>query len=163
MLSIIVCVSEDYGIGKDNQLLFHIADDLKRVKQITQGKTLIMGRKTFLSLPKTLPNRKHIVITTDKSFKVDDENVFIEHDLQNAMQPYLNSSDEAFIFGGESVYEQAMPFCRKLYVTRVLTKVDADTFFPKIDLAVWNITEQSEIMTDLKSGLNYIYVDYEKK
>lgn len=163
MLSIIVCVSENHGIGKDNQLLFRISDDLKRVKQLTQGKTLIMGRKTFLSLPKTLPNRRHIVITSDKSFKSADENVFIAHDLQSAIEPFINSGDEAFIFGGESIYRQAMPFCGKIYLTKVLKSADADTFFPEIDPTAWRIAEQSEIMLDSKSCLNYKYITYESK
>lgn len=162
MLSIIVCVSENNGIGKDGQLLFRISDDLKRVKQITLGKTLIMGRKTFQSLPKTLPGRKHIVITSDKSFKSGDENVFMEHDPQKAITPYLNNPEEAFVFGGESIYRQSLPYCQKIYLTKVLKTLDADTFFPKIDPSIWQITWQSEVMTDSKNSLDYIYINLEK-
>ena len=90
MLSLIVAIANDNVIGKNNKLIWHISDDLKRFKQITSGKKMIMGRKTFESLPGVLPNREHIILTRDKNYTVDSNQVTIEHDFDSILKKYLN-------------------------------------------------------------------------
>ena len=103
MLSIIVAVAENNIIGGDNKLLWHIPEDLKRFKEITSGNTIVMGRKTFESLPGVLPNRKHVIITRDKNYTVDNENVEVIHSLSEVINKYKNSHETAFIIGGGEI------------------------------------------------------------
>lgn len=100
MLSIIVAIAKNNVIGKDNKLIWHISEDLKRFKSITSGKSMIMGRKTFESLPGILPNREHIILTRDKNFKVDSDKVKVVNDLDTLIEKYSNCEDEVFVIGG---------------------------------------------------------------
>ena len=106
MLSIIVAVSENNIIGGDNKLLWHIPEDLKRFKAITSGHTIIMGRKTFESLPGILPNRKHVIITRDKNYNIKSDNVKVIHSLEEVINTYKNSTETAFVIGGGEIYSQ---------------------------------------------------------
>ena len=106
MLSAIVCMDNFGGIGKNGDLLYKIPDDLKRFKEITSGNTIIMGRKTFESLPGVLPNRKHVILTRDKNFSVDNENVEVIHSVDEIINNYKDSSVEAFIIGGGEIYKE---------------------------------------------------------
>ena len=105
MLSIIAAISDNNVIGKDNKLLWHLPEDLKRFKELTTGHTIIMGRKTFESLGKVLPDRKHIIITRDTNYKVDDENVEIINEI-NELEKYINDDKEYFVIGGAIIYSQ---------------------------------------------------------
>ena len=136
MLSIIVAVSENNVIGKDNKLLWHIPEDLKRFKEITTGKTIIMGRKTFESLGRVLPNRKHIILTRSLDFKVDNENVEIINNKED-ISKYRDSKEEAFIIGGGIIYTQFMELASKIYITKIHKRFEGDTYFPKIDEDKW--------------------------
>lgn len=156
MLSIIVAVGNDNAIGKDNNLLWHIPEDLKRFKRITDGKTIIMGRKTFESLPRVLPNRFHVVLTRDESFKVEHEDVKVIHSLEE-IKTYINSEEEAFIIGGGEIYKLLMPYAQKLYLTRVYKSYDADTFFPNIDMNEWSVSYNE--LHDENEELKYEYID----
>ena len=152
----IVAVSENWGIGKDNGLLFHISADLKRFKALTSGHTVIMGRKTLQSLPggKGLPGRRNIVLTGDKSFAA--ENAETVHTLSAAV---FAAGADAFVIGGETVYRQLLSLCERVYVTRVFASPEADAFFPDLDADPnWEIAAQSEIMEE--NGLRFQYVDY---
>ena len=152
----IVAVSENWGIGKDNDLLFRISADLKRFKALTAGHSVIMGRKTLQSLPggKGLPNRKNIVLTGDKSFSA--ENAEAVHTLSAAV---FAAGADAFVIGGETVYRQLLNLCDRVYVTRVFASPEADAFFPDLDADPhWEIAEQSEVMEE--NGLRFQYVDY---
>lgn len=164
MISIIVAKAKNNAIGMDNKLLWHISEDLKRFKRITDGKTILMGRKTFQSLPGVLPNRKHIIATKNKDFKTDD-NIITDPDLQSLLQAYSDPSceEEVFVIGGASVYSQALPYCGKLYFTIVERDFEGDTFFPEIDYNEWAVLERSETMTDEKSGINFYYLTLERK
>ena len=106
MISIIVAKAQNNIIGGNNKLLWHISDDLKRFKEITSGNIIIMGRKTFESLPGVLPNRKHIILTRDKNFSVDNENVEVIHNADQIINNYKNSPVEAFIIGGGEIYKE---------------------------------------------------------
>ncbi len=163
MLSLIVAIAADNVIGKNNKLIWHISDDLKRFKQITSGKKMIMGRKTFESLPGVLPNREHIILTRDKNYTVDSNQVTIEYDFDSILKKYLNSEDEVFIIGGAEIYKQFLPYCNKLYLTKINHSFDGDTYFPEINYADFNIEYESESFNDEKSGLTYKFVDLIRK
>lgn len=135
MISLIVAVSENNAIGKNNNLLFHIKEDLAFFKKTTLNKHILMGRKTFESLPGVLPNRKHLVITRDKNYSVDNENVDVCNNLLDVINKYKESNEELFIIGGGEIYKQALDskLVDKLYITKVDKIVnDADVFFPQI-------------------------------
>lgn len=118
MLSIIVAKAQNNIIGKDNKLLWHIPEDLKRFKDLTTGHTIIMGRKTFESLGRVLPNRKHIVFTQNSDFKVNDENVKIVHSMLE-IQEYIENKEENFVIGGAMIYNLLMPYVNKMYITEI--------------------------------------------
>lgn len=140
-LTIIVAAGENDAIGKDNKLIWHLSDDLKRFKKLTSGHHIIMGRKTFESFPKPLPNRKHVVITRQENYQVS-EGVLIANSLEDAIQ--ISKSDaQPFIIGGGEIYKQAMTIADKLEITRVHHSFEADTFFPKIDETIWKETSKT--------------------
>lgn len=162
MLSIIVAKASNDVIGSDNKLLWHISEDLKRFKEITSGHTIIMGRKTFESLPKVLPNRHHIIITRDTNFKVDSEAVTIINDISDLIGKFKDTEEEAFIIGGGEIYKTLMPYTKKLYLTRVYKDFEGDTTFPSINYDEWTVINKSEIKVNPKDNLNYDFIDLEK-
>ncbi|WP_346858828.1 dihydrofolate reductase [uncultured Draconibacterium sp.] len=159
-ISIIVAIAENFAIGKNNDLLFHLPNDLKRFKAITSGHTIIMGRNTLLSLPKwPLPNRRHIVITD----KPDDvfpgcETVF---SIDEAIEK-VQSEEEAFIIGGGMIYKQFFPIAGKLYLTLVHKPFDADVYFPEINYPEWTEAAREDFYDD-KNDFNYSYLDLVRK
>ncbi|MGG7144224.1 dihydrofolate reductase [Clostridium nigeriense] len=163
MLSIIVAKASNDVIGGDNKLLWHISEDLKRFKSITSGHTIIMGRKTFESLPKVLPNRHHIVITRDKNFKVDSEDVTIINDISDVISKFKDTYEEAFIIGGGEIYKTLMPYTKKLYLTRIYKDFHGDTIFPEINLDDWIIDNQSEILINESNNLKFDFINLIKK
>lgn len=163
MLSIIVAIAENNVIGKDNNLIWHIPNDLKRFKEITSGHKMIMGRKTFESLPGVLPNRDHIIITRNKEFKVDSDRVSVIHDLNSFIKENENSNEEIFVIGGAEIYKELLPHCNKLYLTKVHKAFEGDTFFPKLNFNNYNVKETSDTYTDEKSGLEYTFTNLIKK
>lgn len=159
-ISIIVAVAENFAIGKDNDLLFHLPNDLKRFKKITSGHTLIMGRNTLLSLPKwPLPNRRHIVITDSRedNFKGCE----LVYSLDQAIDKVENE-EEAFVIGGGLVYRQFYPIAGKLYLTLVHKSFKADTFFPEIDFNEWQEVEREDLY-DKKNGFHYSNINLVRK
>jgi dihydrofolate reductase len=161
MISIIVAIAENYAIGRDNRLLWHISEDLKRFKRMTSGHKIIMGRNTLLSLPKwPLPNRTSIVIT-DKQDEVFEgcEMVF---SIEEAVQK-CGKDEECFVIGGASVYAQFMPLADKLYITRVDRPFDADTFFPEISKDKWELVEKSESYAMSDGSFSYCFETYLKR
>jgi dihydrofolate reductase len=155
--SIIVAVSKNNAIGKNNALLWNIPEDLKHFKEVTSGHTIIMGRKTFESIGHPLPNRRNIVITRDDSYTHDGIEVF--NSLIRALDA-CKYEDEVFIIGGGEIYKQALPLVDKLYVTHVEKEFEADTFFPKISPDEW-----TEISNETHLDINppYRFTVYEKK
>lgn len=158
-ISIIVAIAENFAIGKNNDLLFHLPSDLKRFKQITTGHTIIMGRNTLLSLPKwPLPNRRHIVITDNKDDHFPGcETVF---SIQEAIDK-VNSDEEAFVIGGGMVYKQFFPIAGKLYLTLVHKPFEADVFFPTVDFGQWKELAREDCYDD-KNDFHYSYLDLER-
>jgi dihydrofolate reductase len=160
MISIIVAVSEDMGIGKGNDLLWHLPEDMKRFKRLTIGKTVIMGRKTWESLPrKPLSDRRNIVITDIPGETFDgSESAFSINDSVSKCK----KDEEVFIIGGGSIYRQFMPLAGRLYITHIHKKAPADVFFPEIDPGIWKIIEKEEFKPG-DFGIPYTYVIYERK
>ncbi|MGN0027496.1 MAG: dihydrofolate reductase [Clostridium sp.] len=163
MLSIIVAKASNDVIGGDNKLLWHISEDLKRFKEITSGHTIIMGRKTFESLPKVLPNRHHIVITRDKNYKVDSPEVEVVNDINSIINRFQNSTEEAFIIGGGEIYKSLLPKSDKLYLTRVYKDFNGDTKFPEINPEDWFVDYESEIQVNKTDNLNFDFINLTRK
>lgn len=150
MLSIVVAVADNNAIGKDNALLWHFPKDLKRFREITTGSKIIMGRKTFQSLPCILPGRQHIVITQNQSFKVDDPRVTVIHSIEELLTT-VNEATEYFVIGGGEVYKLLLPYCNKVYLTQIHKNYEADTFFPDLDYSKWNVhVEENGLINDEK-------------
>ena len=160
-VSIIVAVAENYAIGKDNDLLWHISDDLKRFKKITSGHKIIMGKNTYLSLPvRPLPNRTSIVITDDPTDHY--EGCVMAYSIEDAIGK-CDNEEECFVIGGGSVYEQFMPLADKLYITRVHKSYEADTFFPAISEEEWELTEQEDHTDEKNNGLKFSFQIYKRR
>lgn len=159
MISISVAVAKNNVIGKDNKLLWHISEDLKRFKRNTSNKKMIMGRKTFESLPGILPNREHIVVTRDEKFKVDSDKVTIVHDLNSLLERYSKYEDEIFVIGGAEIYKQLLPYTQKIYLTKIDETFEGDTYFPEINYDEFKMDYVSEQFIDEKNGLNYTFID----
>jgi dihydrofolate reductase len=137
MITIIAAVAENNALGKNNQLLWHLPDDFKRFKTLTTGHHIIMGRKTFESFPKPLPNRTHVIITRQKNYHP--EGCIVVDSLEKAIA-VCPKEVELFIIGGGEIYNQSIEIAHKLDITKVNHTFEADTFFPKIDLDIWELT-----------------------
>ena len=158
-ISIIAAVAENNVIGNDNALLWHISEDLKRFKQLTENHSVIMGRKTYLSLPfRPLKNRRNIVISRNTSAI---EGVEVVSSVEKALN-LCENDDEVFIIGGASVYEQTIEIADKLYITRILKHYFGDAYFPMIDEKNWKKTFHSEKIYDEKENLYFYYELYER-
>ncbi|MBA4409591.1 MAG: dihydrofolate reductase [Bacteroidota bacterium] len=159
-ISIIVAIAQNFAIGKNNELLFHLPNDLKRFKQITTGYPVIMGRNTLLSLPNgALPNRRNIVITDNPDDKFD--RCEIVFSVEEAIDAVKNET-ESFIIGGGMIYRQFYPIAGKLYLTLVHRNFDADVFFPEIIFQEWEEISREDIF-DQKNGFEYSYLNLKRK
>lgn len=159
-ISIIVAISENNAIGKDNELLWHLPKDLKRFKEITTGHTIIMGRKTFESIGKPLPNRHSIVITNNKNYKA--EGATVAHSVQEALNKTQNE-EEVFIIGGGKIYKETLALANKLYLTLVHDSFKADTFFPEIKMEEWTVLHEEILHKDEKNRYKATFMELERK
>ena len=160
-LSIIVAIAENLAIGKDNDLLWHISEDLKRFKRITLNHTVVMGLNTFYSLPvRPFPNRRNIVVADDQNITI--EGCEMAYSIEEAID-LCDENQENFICGGASIYRQFLPLADKLYLTVVYKNFEADTFFPEINYNDWELIEKSERLFDEKTQLSFAYFTYERK
>jgi dihydrofolate reductase len=154
LISLIVAAAQNGAIGKDNQLLWHISEDLKRFKSLTMGKVCIMGRKTYESIGKPLPGRQFVIITRQPDYAVAGATVV--HSLETALQ-HCVPDQECMVIGGAEIYRAALPLAKKIYLTRVHADFEADAFFPSL-ADEWMIENRSpRFATD--SGLEYQYFD----
>jgi dihydrofolate reductase len=157
-ISIIVAIANDNAIGKDNKLLWHISEDLKRFKRLTTGHTVVMGKKTYESLPlRPLPDRRNMVITDIPGEVID--GCVMAYSIEDAIAK-CDEDKENFIVGGGSVYRQFLKYVNKLYVTKVHQSFDADTFFPAIDLKEWRLIEEHHVKANEKNRFDYTYLIY---
>lgn len=161
MLSIIVAKAKNNIIGKDNALIWHLPEDLKRFKKMTTGHTIIMGRKTFESLGRVLPNRYHVILCNDANMNINNENVEILEDI-SMLDKYVKDEEEHFVIGGATMYRLLMPICSKMYITEIDQDFEGDVSFPEIDLNEWKVTEREDGPEDGENTFKYEYVTYEK-
>ncbi|WP_405372479.1 dihydrofolate reductase [Phocaeicola sp.] len=161
MLSIIVAVNKNRGIGFENKLLYWLPNDLKRFKALTTGHTIIMGRKTFESLPKgALPNRRNIVLSRNQSAVFEGAEHFSS--LEEALK-HCTKEEEVFIIGGASLYAEALPLADTLYLTEINdSEKPADAFFPVIDPTLWKEKSRECHPEDEKHLYSYTFIDYER-
>jgi len=160
MVTIMAAIGANNALGKDNQLIWHLPADLKRFKKLTLNHAVIMGRKTYESLGKPLPNRSNIIITRDKNFKT--EGCVVVNSLKEALKVALKSDENPFILGGAEIYNQAMPFADKLDITFVHHQFEADVFFPEIDKTMWKETSRENFKADEKNKYDYSFVTFER-
>ena len=161
MISIIVAVSDDWGIGKDNELLWHIPEDLKRFKALTTGNTILMGKKTWESLPRRpLPGRTNIVLTDIPGEKI--EGAITAYSIEDALSR-CDSSGEIFIIGGGSIYRQFMLLADKLYITHVHKSAKADIYFPEIDKNIWKVVSEESFNAGSGDAIPYTYTIYQRE
>ncbi len=159
-ITIIVAAAENNAIGKDNDLIWSLPNDLKRFKKLTSGHSIIMGRKTFDSFPGLLPNRKHIVISRNKNISFSDE-VTVVNNFEDAIRE-TGDDENPFIIGGGQIYKLAMDLGDKIELTRVHEKFKADTFFPKIDEDKWELVNEEFNEKDERHQFSFTYKTYIK-
>jgi dihydrofolate reductase len=158
MFSIIAAHSQNLVIGNNNSLIWNIPSDLKRFKSLTTGKTIIMGRKTFESLPNPLPNRFHIVLTKNPNNFINQKNVIFTNNSKEIISKFKNSEKEIFIIGGGKIYKTFLEHTSKIYITEVLKEFKGDTYFPKIDYSLWEKNYESEIFEE--NNIKFIFKDF---
>jgi len=156
MISLVVAVSENNMIGKNNQLLWHLPNDLKFFKNTTWGGVVIMGRKTFESVNKPLPGRTNIVITKQPDWNA--ENVIVASSISDAIQKAKNLNfKEIFIIGGGEIYKESLSIAHKIYLTRVHTSIEGDTFFPALQSEEWKLMSNKDFTADEKHAFGYSF------
>ncbi|MDZ4678756.1 MAG: dihydrofolate reductase [Oligoflexia bacterium] len=157
IISLIVAMSENRVIGRDQKLPWNIPIDLKRFRAITSGHLVIMGRKTFDSIGKPLPNRTNVVITRNADFKY--EGVVVVDSIENAIEPYKKTNEEIFILGGGDIFKQTIDKADRLYLTLVHKEVDGDVYFPEFNASLFELTFRE----DHVDPMPFSFLDYKRK
>jgi len=160
MIIMIAAVAENNALGKNNELVWHLPNDFKRFKSLTTNHHIIMGRKTFESFPKPLPNRVHVVITRQKDY--NPEGCIVVDSIEKAIATCPENED-SYIIGGGEIYNLALPFTDIIEITKVHHTFDADAFFPKINKSEWELVESEENFKDEKHLYDYTYETYIRK
>ncbi len=159
-ISIVVAISTNHAIGKNNQLLWHLPADLKHFKEITTGHPIIMGRKTYDSIGRPLPNRRNIVITRNKDLQI--AGVEMVSSVEEAIS-LCKQENEVFIIGGAEIYKHALPLTNRIYLTTVHQHYEADAFFPELDENEWLTIAQEAHEADEKNSVAYTFSTLEHK
>jgi dihydrofolate reductase len=159
-ITLVAAIASNNVIGKENSLPWNIPEDLKRFKQMTSGHTILMGRKTFDSIGRPLPNRQNIVMTKDENF--EQEGIKVINDFDEALELIKESNEDVFIIGGSKIYELFEPVANSLAITRILKDFEGDAFFPDINWDLWQI-EKEENFFDEKSNIECKLIEYSKK
>ncbi len=160
VISAVVVVDANNGIGKENKLLVHFPADLKRFKSITTGHSIVMGRKTFDSMGRALPNRRNILISRQRNLTA--EGAEIASSLQEALN-FCRDEKEVFIIGGAEIFRQAFDIIDRIYLTRIHKSFDADTFFPEINDMDWQEADRTDFKPDEKTPFSYSFITYQKR
>jgi dihydrofolate reductase len=160
MIILIAAAGLQNELGKDNELLWYLPNDFKHFKTLTAGHYIIMGRKTFESLPGVLPNRTHVVITRQPDFSP--EGVMIVNSLNDALS-VIPKEEDAYVIGGGEIYQQALPLAHRIELTRVKVQLQADTFFPKIDSTEWDLVHEECHAADERHTYDYCFQRFEKR
>lgn len=161
MLTIIAAAGEHNELGKNNDLVWHLPDDFKRFKKLTSGHHIIMGRKTFESFEKPLPNRTHVVITRQQDF--GDDEIVVAHSLPEAISTAKKHDNDPYIIGGGQVYAMSLEYVDRIELTRVHGTFEADTYFPEIDERKWKLVSQVFHDKDEKHKYAFTYLTYERQ
>ncbi len=156
MIKLIVAISKNRVIGDSNKLIWHLPSDLKRFKEITTGHPIVMGRKTFQSIGRPLPNRRNIIITRDDKFEVEGCEV-----VNSIEEAFLLTNSDCFIIGGGEIYKQSLHLADKIYMTLIDEDFEGDTTFPELDKS-WYISKQEDFSKDEKNPHNYSFMIYER-
>ena len=159
-ITLIAAASENNVIGKDNQLIWHLSDDLKHFKELTKGHCVIMGRKTFESMPKALPNRTNIVVTRKHDYTAKD--AIVVHSIHEALEK-AKDDKQPFIIGGGEIYRQSIHLSDRIELTRVHTELDGDAHFPVIDYKIWEEINREKRFKDDKHDFDFTFIKYNKK
>ncbi|CAN5333727.1 dihydrofolate reductase DfrA [soil metagenome] len=160
-LSIIAALGQNNEIGIENKLPWEIPEDMKRFRDTTRGHSVIMGRKTFESIGRLLPNRKNVIITKNHNFSAP-EGAIVVSSLEDAIKASVDDG-EVFIIGGSQIYKEALPYVSKMYLTHISREFDADTFFPDFNHDEWKISENSTgHRTEGEPAIDYSFVTYER-
>tara|TARA_R110002020_G_scaffold23587_3_gene78476 strand:- start:47512 stop:47994 length:483 start_codon:yes stop_codon:yes gene_type:complete len=157
----IAAAAENNALGKDNELLWHLPDDFKRFKALTTGHYIIMGRKTFESFPRPLPNRKHLILTRDKNYDPGFPDCSVVLNLKEALR-IIKEDTMPFIIGGGEIYSLAMPYCDAIELTRVHANFKADTHFPEIDPTEWKLVREEFHPMDERHAHSFTYRTYHR-
>jgi dihydrofolate reductase len=160
MIILIAAAGLQNELGKDNELLWHLPNDFKHFKSLTAGHYIIMGRKTFESLPGILPNRTHVVITRQPDFSP--EGVMIVNSLDAALS-LISAEEDTYVIGGGEIYQQALPLAHRIELTRVNAQLQADTFFPEINPAEWELVHEECHPSDERHTYDYCFQRFEKR
>ncbi len=161
-ISLIVAASTNNAIGKANAMLWHLPEDFKFFKNTTWGMPIIMGRKTFEAIGKALPGRKNVIITSNKDWRA--EGVVATNTIENAIKlAKTTNAKEIFITGGGEIYKQSILIADKIYMTRVHTNIDGDTFFPSIDSSIWKLVFEKNVVADEKNIFDMSFQTWERK
>lgn len=158
-ITLIAAASENNALGKDNQLIWHISEDLKRFKNLTQGHAIIMGRKTFESMPKALPRRKNIILTRNKNYKAID--AWVANSLEEALE-LTGEDSQPFVIGGGEIYQLFIKRASKIELTRVHHSFEADAFFPEIDTREWKLIFEEKKLSTIEQPYKYSYLTYKR-
>ncbi|HLF51591.1 dihydrofolate reductase [Flavobacterium sp.] len=160
MIILIAAAAENNALGKNNELVWHLPDDFKRFKQLTSGHHIIMGRKTFESFPKPLPNRTHIVISRQEDYQP--EGCTVVNSMESAIE-ICPKTEAVFIIGGGEIYNISLPFADKIELTRVHDTFEADAFFPEINIGEWDLVSEEFHPKDEKHQFDFSYQTYIRK
>lgn len=158
MIILIAAVAQNNGLGKDNRMIWHLPDDFKRFKRLTTGHHIIMGRKTFESLPGILPNRTHVIVTRQKDYHPD--GAIVVHSIEDALR-LVPANEDGFVIGGGEIYNLAMPYADQLEITRVYASFEADAFFPEIGTE-WKLVQEESRPIDDKHAWAFTFETYIK-
>jgi dihydrofolate reductase len=165
-VAVIVAVAQNRVIGIDNQLPWHLPNDLKHFKQLTLGKPILMGRKTFESIGKPLPGRTNIVLTREADFHA--EGIHVAHSIEEALalaraQCAVQGSDELMVIGGDRIYEQCLPLADRLYLTQVHAQVAGDAYFPDVDFSEWQEMAREDFPAQAPNQYDYSFVVLDRR
>jgi dihydrofolate reductase len=159
MRILIAATSQNNALGKDNKIIWHLPDDFKRFKELTSGHHIIMGRKTFESFPKPLPNRTHIVITRQKNYHP--EGCVVVNSIEDAFE-ICPKNEAVFLIGGAEIYKLGLPFIDKMELTFINETFEADAFFPEINFSEWKLTKEEFHPKDEKHGHDFSFRTYSR-
>jgi dihydrofolate reductase len=161
IISFLVAVDKNKLIGRAGKLPWHLPADLAYFKQVTMGHTIVMGRKTYESIGRPLPGRVNVILTRDRSFTAD--NCVILHSVEEVLEKYKDTMQELFIIGGSEIFVQFFPFVDKLYITKLESEFEGDTYFPDYDINKWKVVSEEKGIIDAENLYEHTYYIYDRK